>query len=118
ASELGLARPLYYAVRLARQLLETPIPEAFLTAMERFRPNMLSRRVMASLLEAALAAPGARPGGYVAGARAYLYLRGHYLRMPLRLLIPHLLRKSGMRIASIGGGRPIQDVALGGRVAN
>jgi len=31
-------------------------------------------------------------------ARWLLFLRGHYLRMPLRLLIPHLTRKAWRRV--------------------
>jgi hypothetical protein len=31
-------------------------------------------------------------------ARLALYVRGHYLRMPPRLLVPHLLRKARMRL--------------------
>jgi hypothetical protein len=30
-------------------------------------------------------------------ARNLLYLRGHWLRMPPRLLVPHLLRKAWRR---------------------
>jgi len=34
-----------------------------------------------------------------------LYLRGHWLRMPPRLLLPHLARKSVMRLRDRGGAR-------------
>jgi hypothetical protein len=35
-------------------------------------------------------------GGMTGLARWLLYVRGHYQRMPLRLLIPHLVRKAVM----------------------
>jgi hypothetical protein len=38
-------------------------------------------------------------------ARVALYLRGHWLRMPPRLLLPHLARKSVMRMRDRSGAR-------------
>jgi len=40
-----------------------------------------------------------------APARVALSLRGHWLRMPPRLLLPHLARKSVMRLRARGGAR-------------
>lgn len=98
AAELGLGRLFYYAVEQLRRLLATPMPTGFFAAAERFAPPQPLRALMAPLFGAALVADvpsGRRPA--TALAREFLYLRGHYLRMPLRLMVPHLLRKAWRR---------------------
>ena len=39
AREQGLGRPLYYAIRTLRAVLETPIPESTLAEIETFAPH-------------------------------------------------------------------------------
>jgi hypothetical protein len=120
AAELRLGRPLYYAVQQARRLLKTPMPQDFLAGVDRFRPAFLTRRIMGSVLGTALA--GASAGAstrQVDRARWLLYVRGHYVRMPLALLIPHLIRKGGARLAAIGRHRSGESLPVGGaRTAN
>jgi hypothetical protein len=101
AAELGLGRPLYYAVHSLRRLLDTPMPAEFLVAVERFRPVGAVRTLMLSLLRAGLSIdPPGTEGAYVGFARFLLYVRGHYLRMPLPLLCLHLMRKAVVRHAA------------------
>lgn len=98
AERHGLGRPLYYAAHQARNFLGTEFPPDFAAAIERFRPDGLTRRVMAAVLSAGLAGEERHgAGGFARFCRWLLYVRGHYLRMPLRLLIPHLVRKSFRR---------------------
>ncbi len=100
AAELGLGRPLYYAAEQARALLGTAMPADFLAELERFRPGAATHGVMRALLRAGILGDAAEGGGSHAGfARWVLYIRGHYLRMPLRLLVPHLVRKGFRRQA-------------------
>lgn len=98
AAELGLGRPLYYAVHSLRRLLDTPMPPEFLREVERFRPVEAVQTIMLSLLRAGLSIdPPGTEGAYVGFARFLLYVRGHYLRMPLPLLCLHLMRKALIR---------------------
>ena len=104
AAELGLGRPLYYAVQQLRALFGTAMPQDFLAAVAAFRPNILTRGVMGSLLGMALAGPSAAGTSRSTDlARWLLYVRGHYVRMPLYLLVPHLVRKIGMRLSALRG---------------
>jgi hypothetical protein len=98
AAEHRLGRPLYYAAQQARQFLDTPMPAEFVAAVERFAPGRATRKIMDAVLRAGIAAdqPGL-PRPFTRFSRWLLYVRGHYLRMPLRLLLPHLLRKGWRR---------------------
>ncbi len=97
ARELNLGRPLYYALRHARDLLATPMPPE-LSAICPDQPGTLSRPIMNSLLRAAFASahPDCRPPGTFV-AEFVLYVRSHWLRMPVHLLLPHLLRKAWVK---------------------
>lgn len=95
AVQLRLERPLFYALRYAAALLATPVPAALLAVPELRPPAALARRWMDWVFIRALqpAHPNcARRGTGL--ALFFLYIRAHYLRMPLRLLLPHLLRKA------------------------
>jgi hypothetical protein len=97
ALRLDLAGPLYLALRYTRLLLQTPAPEGFETELQ----AAAQRRgaVMPAGLQDALFLRALRPDhatasdGWTRFARAMLYLRGHWLRMPPALLAWHLLRK-------------------------
>jgi hypothetical protein len=98
ACELGLERPLAYALRESRRLFGTEIPNDTTETLDRARPGRVSRALMSPLLERALVP--AHPScdrAFTGLARWLLYVRGHYLRMPLPLLVPHLLRKAWRR---------------------
>jgi hypothetical protein len=100
AEELGLGRPLYYAARQAQDLLRTEMPADFRKRLERFRPDAVTRGVMRLVLRAGILGEGPAERASFAGfARWLLYIRGHYLRMPLHLLLPHLMRKGWRRQA-------------------
>jgi hypothetical protein len=95
AVELGLTRPLYYALRYTTAILATPVPEPVMATAAVGRPGPFLPPVMDALFYRALAPdhPSCdRP--LTAVARWLLYVRSHYLRMPLHLLIPHLARKA------------------------
>jgi len=115
ASEHRLGRPLYYAVQQVRSLLGTPMPRDFLAAIDRSRPAFITRRAMGGLLRTGIVGATARGATWRGDvARGLLYIRGHYMRMPLRLLIPHLIRKSGSHLAFLGRGRSVQSIPAGG----
>jgi hypothetical protein len=92
AAEIELARPLYYALRWTSRLLGTPVPDAALTALEEHAPGTVARSVMDILLANGLPPDSARPS--TRWARRALYVRGHWLKMPLPRLAWHLAVKS------------------------
>ncbi|AKH19726.1 nucleotidyltransferase family protein [Sedimenticola thiotaurini] len=97
AVELDLVRPLIYGLRYVENLLGLKIPNGVKGWMEERMPGGLSMPLMDSLFQRALRPDHASCNRWGTGlARWMLYVRSHYLRMPLRLLIPHLVRKAAM----------------------
>lgn len=94
AETLNLGRPLYYALRYARRLLHTPIPDGLEAACPE-RPGRLAARALDALFLPAFASVHSECRTTLSGGAAFvLYVRSHGLRMPMHLLIPHLLRKA------------------------
>jgi len=99
AQTLDLTRAVYYALRYTRRLLDTPIPEEVVAAAHAWRPRGMLAPLMDALFARVLVpqhASCAAPG--TAAAAFALYVRSHYLRMPFRLLAPHLARKAWRRL--------------------
>ncbi len=97
AELLDLTRPLFFALRFSKALLQTPIPEDVIRESERFAPNPIARAFMDAAVTRVLATHHAdRPSAPIAAW--LLYVRSHWLRMPPRLLFPHLARKAWIRI--------------------
>lgn len=94
---LGLSRPLFYALRYAPRLLGTVVPTDVTEALDRLpgvRPTGLALRGMDALFLRALRPDHPSTSDRFTGlARWLLYVRGHWLRMPLGLLLRHLSRK-------------------------
>ncbi|NOR79719.1 MAG: hypothetical protein GQ529_02630 [Methyloprofundus sp.] len=98
ADELGLQMPLYYTLYFSSRLLNTKVPEYLLTN-NKGRFAYIGRVLMAYLVPLALLPEHPDyPERKVAFARWLLYVRAHYLRMPLSLLIPHLFKKGKKRV--------------------
>ncbi|HNM80383.1 MAG TPA: nucleotidyltransferase family protein [Rhodocyclaceae bacterium] len=98
ARELGVMRSLFYAVRYCHIFLGTPVPAAILTRLSREGPGGWHVALMDSAFVRALKPhhPSSEDA-LTPAARFLLYVRSHWLRMPVRLLIPHLVRKFWMR---------------------
>jgi hypothetical protein len=92
AMDINLERPLYYALRWTARLLGTPVPAEAMRAMEDRGPGALARPVMDVLLPNALLPDSVRAS--TRWARRALYVRGHWLKMPLPRLAWHLAVKS------------------------
>ena len=90
AEELSLERPLFYALRYCRWFLGTHLPGGTLIAIERLGPGPVARRAMDFVVARSFLPNGGLMNTF---SDWLLYCRGHYLRMPWRLLIPHLARK-------------------------
>lgn len=98
AEVLGLQIPLYHALFHLRRLFGFSVPAPLRARIETMGPSWLPRQLMAWLLGLALRPD--HPSAYVRWtglARWLLYVRSHALRMPLHLVLPHLLRKSWMQ---------------------
>lgn len=100
AGDLGVGRPLYYALTLTGRLLGTPVPAEALAAAAAWAPPAAQARLMAWLFRQALApvhdscaTPSRRLAWFL------LYLRSHWLRMPLPMLALHLARKAWRRFS-------------------
>jgi hypothetical protein len=94
AESLNLMLPVALALRYCRRLLETPVPEDILTRSERRLSRLLWPLRDALFLRGFSTAHancrlrGARLAAFV------LYVRAHALRMPMKLLLPHLIHKA------------------------
>ena len=96
ADLLNLTRPLFYALHFSHKLLGTAVPPEALSKSPGV-PNALARAFMDVSVTRVLATHHAdRSSAPV--AKWLLYVRSHWLRMPPRLLIPHLARKQWRRI--------------------
>lgn len=95
ASELGLTRSLFYALRYTRLLLDTPIPDAAITAAAVGSPAPIVLWLMDAMYLRALLPdhPSCADRG-TRLARYSLYLRATWLRMPPFQLARHLFHKA------------------------
>ncbi len=95
AGQLGLERPLHHALQHLERLAGPTVPERLRPQVRRLQPPLPVRGMMQWLLRVGLRPqhPACRQTGDGL-ARWLLYVRSHWLRMPLRLLLPHLLRKA------------------------
>lgn len=99
ADELNQRIPLYYALRYSHTILQTPVPQEVLIESESFFRGDIRRHFMDFLFLRALMPDHPSCSDRWTGlARWLLYIRSHWLKMPLYLLVPHLLRKSWMRL--------------------
>ncbi len=97
AQQLQLQRPLFYTLRYTNKLLGTTIPTEILQD-KTGAPCFIIRILMDWLIPLAILPENPdHPKIKVAIARWLLYVRSHYLRMPLKLLVPHLVHKSKIR---------------------
>jgi hypothetical protein len=95
AQVLDLTRPLYYALRYRRSILGTPVPEEVEAKARLHRPRGFASPLMDAAFSRALAPDHPSYDTVLTKpARFFLYVRSHYLRMPLHLLVPHLIRKA------------------------
>lgn len=101
AEALDLARPAFHALRQARRCLGTPIPDAVLESSRAGAPPAPAVRVTDALMPLALFPM--HPDKANAGARAarwMLFLRSHWIRMPLPQLAWHAANKLRIRLQS------------------
>ncbi len=93
ADEMNLRQPLAYALRYARRVLQTPVPDASLREFA----SESTPRMDFLFMNGLTAAHHSLRTRWTASAQGLLYIRSHWLRMPLHLLAPHLLHKALLR---------------------
>ena len=94
APELGLERPLYYAMRYSRRILHTDIPADAIAMANSGSPALPIRMVMDRLVPRALLPSNPKHATPITNfSRWLLYLRSHWLRMPPLMLARHLIHK-------------------------
>jgi hypothetical protein len=98
AQEVGLRRPLFYALRYLQQILGVDVAEEIQQRVRRFGPAFPPPRFMDGLFHRALVPHHSTCRDWLTPTALFaLYLRGHWLRMPAHLLTLHLLRKAFKR---------------------
>ena len=103
AGILGLGKPLRYALRYSKHMLETPVPESVFTATAMHASGSVQTRIMDRLFLRALNPSHPSCNDKWTGlAHWLLCMRAHWLKMPLSLLIPHLSRKTWLRLTGQG----------------
>lgn len=99
AEELKQQIPLLYALRYTHLILQTPIPEKVLKASKQQSPNRINTKLMDALFLRALMPDHESCNDRWTGlARWLLFVRSHWLKMPVYLMVPHLLRKAFRRV--------------------
>lgn len=94
ATELGLNRPLWYALRYTRMIFGTTIPIGIRQRAETGRPGYLTQCLMDFCYLRALQPDHAScDTRFTWLARTLVYFRSHWIRMPVHLLVYHLGRK-------------------------
>jgi putative nucleotidyltransferase-like protein len=92
AAGFRLERPMHYALRFTAGIFGTPVPERLLALGA---PAPLGETMMNTLFSRALRPPHPSCADRLTPLALFmLYIRGHFLRMPLGLLMPHLFRKA------------------------
>jgi hypothetical protein len=101
ADELKQNIPLYYALRYTSKILQTPVPEKILKASKPKSLNRINTKFMDALfLRALLPDHESCNDRWSDLARWLLFVRSHWLKMPVYLVVPHLLRKAFRRVQS------------------
>ncbi len=100
ANQLRLSYILFYALYFDNDIFKTEIPGHVFGGLDK-KPGKIKRWVMRQTVPLALFPQHPdKPSRIAAMARTFLYLRSHWIRMPLYLLIPHLTYKTFLAVFS------------------
>lgn len=102
AQRHGLERPLYYVLRYSERVLKTSIPPAIMNAASAAAPIRPVGTLMDWIVPLALIPDTPERPRYGSRlARWMLYVRSHWLRMPVPLLVYHLSVKAMHRARNL-----------------
>lgn len=105
AQQTGFEFELFLASRYCETLLHSPIPKSFRQQLDKVRPNKLRMRLLDAMFLRVLCPRHPVIDRWPHKMADWLvWLRGHWLKMPLPILIWHLLAKSskGLLVALLG----------------
>ena len=114
SQEMGMVNSLFLALRYTVKFLSTPVPVWVSEELGAQKPRFPGNRVMDFLFER-----GFTPNHHSCAlpltgvAEFFLYIRSHYLRMPLYLLFPHLMRKAWKGSTAATGDNNPDEVKQG-----
>ena len=97
AKVLQLLEPLMWALPVIQQWFNTSMPEDVANEVQQFNASQMRQFMHKTFIAGSTPDHASCRRRSHIWARRLLFLRGHYLRMPLTLLIPHLIRKSVRR---------------------
>lgn len=94
AEELNIGRLLYYCFIQLGDIYNTNIPSSVMNEASRFKPNKFTDLIINGCFSSVLIPnhDSCRSRWYSL-ASVFLFYRSHWLKMPLHILIPHLLYK-------------------------
>lgn len=107
AVALDLQRPAFYALRYARRMFNTPVPESVMNASNEGAPARVELAMMDWLVPHAIFPRSlGRPEGAAELARVLAYVRSHWVKMPPWMLMRHLTHKfvARRRLGADSGG--------------
>ncbi|MCQ8127188.1 nucleotidyltransferase domain-containing protein [Methylomonas rivi] len=96
----GLSWPLLLAMSMLIDMLEMKVPEnVYDNVKKAAKLDVLSRVLLPKIYLQALQSSHPLDNNFISAmSRFAIYIRGHYLRMPVKLLFPHLARKAVGRL--------------------
>lgn len=95
ADDLAIGRVLYYCLMSCQQIFKTPIPQDVIVDIKKFSPSKVIDKIMLACFHAVLLPNHSSCiPRYINIASSLLFLRSHWLKMPMHILIPHLFHKS------------------------
>ncbi len=94
ANQLKSSHILFYGLYFSELIFKTPVPKETYGQLH-LKPGKLAHRIMQQLIPLALFPQHPdKPMLSASLARLLLYLRSHMIRMPLYILLPHLIYKT------------------------
>jgi len=93
-NQLRLSYILFYALYFSKRIFKTAIPGHVFSGLDK-KPGKIKLGIMDQTIPLALFPQHPdKPSRIVSMARTLMYLRSHWIRMPLYILIPHLAYKT------------------------
>ena len=98
SKQLGVEVLVFYALTLLARHFNLMIEPEIERELNKIKVSFIKKKIMTAIFSRALLAP-IRLDNSISNLFCHLalYIRGHYLRMPVRLLIPHLYKKAMMQ---------------------
>jgi len=102
ARELGVSRPLYYAIHFCSEILRSDVSSRIKSSLEESAPSFPVRQLLLPMMRSQLMPADLDHTGTLSRLSAnFLYMRSHWLRMPPLMLARHLLtqvrRRGGVK---------------------